>query len=419
MHHMLKTNKRILAAAIACILPISASHASGFRVPELTVTGTSTSNALVANTDELGAIAYNPASNAFHDGKHILAGINGISYETTVRPTNGSTTTGQGKDFFEIPNLLLSVNGEGKTGFALLVNAPFGLETNWPDETFPNFVPVVVSNGPPPVTLDNLEPELSRIKMLNYNPNFSYKLDDNTSMAVGIDFYDVIDLSFNTQAIKINGTGDGVGYNLAFMHKMGKLNMGISYRSAVSTSIKGYMDTTAIGGSIIAVDAKLKFPSILQIGFNYQITDNFGVEFDIDQTGWKSFDTILIRDTTGTARSSSTNNWKNSNAYRLGFHYDLSSSTRLLFGYTYDETPQPDATFSARVPDADRQLFSIGVRYKVGDFTVEGAYMHVDVDERTHNSNASFAGEANGTALYNGTYESKVSLIGFSLGMKF
>lgn len=404
---------------ISLLLLSQLAQASGFRIPEVSATGTASSNALVANTEELGAVPYNPAANAFHEGTQLQLGVNGVRYETTVTPNGGTTTTGVGEDFFAIPNLIFSVNDDSKVGFVMLINAPFGLETLWPDETFPGFVNVVISAGPPSVTLDNIEPEFSRIKMLNYNPNISYKFDSSTSASFGLDLYDVIDLTFNSQAIKINGRGEGVGYNFGVLHKAGALTMGLSYRSSVRTNIDGYFDTTQIGGSVIAASAQLKFPSLLQLGVNYQFNKNLGLEFDIDRTGWKSFDKIEVKESGGNTLTSSTNNWKDSTAYRLGLHYVFSPTFKLMAGYSYDDSPQPDAYFSARVPDADRQLFSLGAKHTLGNVSVEYAYMHVEVDDRTVNSSTSFAGEPNGSSLYNGTYESKVDIFGLSLSMKF
>ena len=61
---MHQPNKKLtlLAAAITATLGISSAQASGFRVPEISVLGTGTSNALVANTNELGALPYNQSN---------------------------------------------------------------------------------------------------------------------------------------------------------------------------------------------------------------------------------------------------------------------------------------------------------------------------------------------------------------------
>jgi len=408
-HHFHQWNKKLLVTIFACSVPVSLTHASGFRVPEVSVAGTATSNALVANTDELGAIAYNPAAISFHEGKNVMLGVNSVSYEASVT-IGGTTTESTGKDHFLIPNVVVSTTDDSGLGFALLVNSPFGLETQWPDETFAQFAGAA----------DVLEPELSRIKMLNINPNLSYKIDANSSVAFGLDYYDVINLGFNTQAIRIEGTGNGIGFNVGYLHKMDNLNIGISYKSGVSTNIKGHFDARGIGSSVVSANAKLDFPDILQLGVQYNPTKNLGIEFDLDHTGWSSFDQINVTDSAGTSLSSSSNAWENTWAYRLGFIYKLTPTTKLLFGYTFDESPQPDSNFSARVPDADRQLFSIGASHEFSEWKVEYAYMYVDVDDRTVNSGTAFAGgDANGTTAYNGTYESDVSLIGLSLAMKF
>jgi long-chain fatty acid transport protein len=411
MHQLQPWNKKVIAAIFVCAVPVSFTHASGFRIPEVSVTGTATSNTLVANTEELGSLPYNPAAISFHEGNHVMAGINHISYETTVTPDGGTRTDGVGEDTFLVPNLIVSTTGDNKMGFAILVNSPFGLETEWPDETFPQFAGAA----------DPLEPQLSRIKMFNINPNLSYKIDKDSSIAIGIDFYDVVDLNLNTQAIPVRGSGTGVGMNVGLLQKMGNLSFGLSYRSSVTTNIKGHFDATGIGSSVISAKARLEFPDILQLGIHYKPTEQIGIEFNADRTGWSSFNEINVTDSTGnTLGSVSTNNWKNSWAYRLGFNWKITPGTKLLLGYSYDNTPQPDANFSARVPDADRQLFSIGASHELDDWKIEYAYMYVDVDDRTLNSSTPFAGgDANGTTAYNGTYESDVSLIGLSATIKF
>ena len=95
-----------------------------------------------------------------------------------------------------------------------------------------------------------------------------------------------------------------------------------------------------------------------------------------------------------------------------------------MFGYSYDESPQPDSNFSARVPDADRQLLSIGASHTFGgSWTLQYAYMHVMVDDRTVNSSTPYipgtTPDPNGTTAYNGKYESKVDIIGLSISKTF
>jgi long-chain fatty acid transport protein len=396
----------LTTTTIACLTAFtSTSYASGFRVPEITVTGTATSNALIANTEDVGALAFNPASMSFHDATVAQFGVNYVSYEASVNPAGGTPTDSTGEDSFLIPNITLMIPGNSMS-FGLMINSPFGLETKWPTGTFPQ-----LSINP------QLEPATSRIKMFNVNPNVAFKIDESTSFAVGLDFYDVPELVFNTHASKITGNGSGVGWNIAYTKKLGKFNIGASYRSSVKTDITGSANDT------FPATASVEFPDLFQAGVYFQATEKFAVEFDIEHIGWSSFDKVAITTLNPTpppftATITSTNNWEDTWVYRLGFYYQMTPATKLMFGYSFDETPQPDSFFSARVPDADRQLFSVGVSHQFNNkWVMEAAYMYVDVDSRTINSSTAYVppGDANGTTAYNGEYSTDVSLIGVSL----
>ncbi|MFV1984927.1 MAG: OmpP1/FadL family transporter, partial [Thiohalomonadales bacterium] len=265
------------------------------------------------------------------------------------------------------------------------------------------------------------EPEKSKIEMVNVNPNMAYHIDPNTTLAFGLDYYQVKDLTFNTQAINIDGDGDGIGWNVGLMHKTGPVTVGISYRSEVKTDITGSVSTSSTNST--GATTSLTFPSIFQIGARYQINNNLALEFDIDRTGWNSFGELTItHSTTGVpAPISSKNNWEASYAYRLGGTFQINRPLQLRFGYSADKTPQGNF-FSARVPDSDRQIYSIGLEYAIGNWSIEGAYMLAINDDRTVNSQKGFlqnGGEANGSNLYNGTYKSEINLIGLGATFKF
>ena len=53
----------------------SSLHASGFAVPEMSIAGLGTANALVANPEEIGAIPYNPSAMAFQEHSSLSAGL--------------------------------------------------------------------------------------------------------------------------------------------------------------------------------------------------------------------------------------------------------------------------------------------------------------------------------------------------------
>ncbi len=389
------------------------AQASGFRIPEVSTAGLGTSNALVANPKEVGALPYNPAAMAFHEGTNLSAGLTIIEPNTTyTNPNNGVINESDPSKSFYVPNAYMMGHINPDLTWGLGLTAPFGLQTKWAPGTF--------TFG----ALAPLQPTFSKIEMLNLNPNVAYKIGNNLSVAVGADYYLVNDLNLNTAALDIHGDGDGWGYNLAVLYAVGPWSVGASYRSAVTADVDGSVDGAA--GSIGA-HTTVDFPSIFQIGARYQATDKLAVELDIDRTGWSTFDRIGINldaplPPTGTRTITSTNNWDDANAYRLGATYDLQPNTQLRFGYTFDETPQPDSSFSPRVPDNDRQLLSVGVAQKMNGWTVEAGYMYVMVDDRTITSSVNYVSptqDPNGTSAFNGEYETDIHLLALGVSTKF
>lgn len=415
----------IRTGSLATLITLGAqpAWASGFRLPELSIAGLGTSNALVANENLLGAVPYNPAAMSFHDGTAVLAGAILIRPDLSVTAEGGSATDSSGRDNLLVPNAAFMATLNEHWSWGLMINAPFGLETVWRPGTFPQFA----AFGNPEV--EGMHPDHSEIEMLNFNPNFAYRMNENTSLAFGLDFYRVRSVALSTHGNALGGSGNGIGFNLAALHTQGSWSFGAAYRSSVDVDIDG-----AVGP--LPAEAEFTFPWMLQVGAKYQPSATWALEFDVERTGWSDFDRIVIDVKVPGAlpgdKIVSTNNWDDANAYRLGGIFNINDRTQLRLGYTLDETGQNERYFSARVPDADRQLFSIGVAQELAGWTLEAAYMHVKFDDRTINRPAgSFGGELvaaagegrvpdpNGTDAYNGEYESEVNLFGIGVTRRF
>ena len=425
-HHVLAASTALTGLVLS-----AATQASGFRIPELSATGLGMANAVVANAEEPGALIYNPAAMAFHEGMVFNGGLAGLKLNVHVDPENGEATDSTGKDSFVVPNLyfMQQISDQWSWGFGL--SAPFGLETKWPAGTFQTFADVAALTTP---LIAALEPEASKIEMVNLNPNVAYRLGPNTSVSAGVMYYMLRELVFNTQGISIDGDGNDFGWNLGIQHVAGPWSFGASYRSRVKVEAKGSVDASSVlpPGAVTSSDAtaEVEFPDMLQLGTRYAFNEAWAVEFDYEWTGWSAFDVVEITHSTDLPGDClcSTNNWENSSAYRLAASYNLNDATQLRFGYSWDETPQPDKYFSARVPDADRQLLSIGIGYDFGTWELDAGYMYVLFDNRTVDRPASSyltqiatggGTDPNGTDAYNGEYESSVHLLALSASVKF
>lgn len=402
-NHTIKPDFQRIALFLLLIAYYSSTHAGGFRLPEYSAQGTATSDAQVANPTDIGASLYNPAVLVLHDKNIASINITNINYGVSYTSTSGNTSDSDATSNFLTPALIVSHKISDDLAVAVIFNSPFGLETRWPKNTFPAF------GG-----INALEPRLSKIKMVNTNLNLSYRLMPNTGIVFGIDRYDLRNLQLNSYATEISGKGHGTGWNAGFITKGSNTSFGLHYRSQVAARVYG-----TIGVAPAVVD--VTFPEMLQAGVRFHISNNFDVETDLEYTAWSRFDNLNIHNNQGTTYTKSTNNWNDTLTYRVGGQYRFDNTHGLMFGYAYDETPQGDDYYNARIPDANRQLFSLGYKYQQKGYSIDLSYMYVKFDERTINSSKTFTpgSDANGTAAYNGTYQANAQLVSISFNTYF
>ncbi|MCG7940076.1 MAG: OmpP1/FadL family transporter [Candidatus Thiodiazotropha lotti] len=424
MHHKNKFQATTLAVACSSALLMASSgvQASGFAIPELSIAGTATSNALVANHEILGAIPYNPAAMSFHEGSSVSLGTNLVLPDLSV-DTGSGTVDSEGNELVAVPAISAhdTLNEEWSLGIS--VNAPFGLETDWETDTYSDQYP-----------LGSFMPTQTKLEIVAFSPSASYKLNDQAALAIGVDYYWMREVLFNSvlndggtyPGFNLEGDGQGVGFNLGGLLVVDSWSFGLNYHSSSKIKAEGTLDDdVGVLPSTLSdeVTATLELPWRLQVGARYEATEKLAIEFDYTRTGWNKFDTLEVKNEQfGSNIFTSVNDFDNASAYRLGVTYDFSKATQLRIGYTYDETPQKEDYFSPRVPDADRQLYSLGVGHTIDDgWTFDVAYMYVDFDKRTINSDkAAVVGEElNGTTAVNGTYDSSVHLFGLGVTKTF
>ena len=402
---------RVFTLYIACAtLAFSQqSRASGFAVQEHSIAGLGMANALVANPEELGAFAYNAAAMGFHEESSISAGAIAIVPNLEVNTETGSHDS-KGDDVLGIPLFQGALKIGTDWTLGLGVAAPFGLETKWEHGTFPGFGP----------SAPFLAPTHTELELFAISPTLTYRLNHYLSIAGGADYYKARNVRLNSELVEIEGDGDATGWNLGLMFRGGDWSLGLSYHSDVTIKVKG--DFKLASNPKIPAKADLDLPWRLQTGVRWKATDKLAVELGFARTGWSKFNQIIVKTRSGgTPLSTSTNDWRDANGYRLGASFQLTPSTQLRFGYSYDNTPQKDEHFSARIPDNDRHLFGIGAEQALGDgWGIEAGYMYVHFENNNFSSNTPFTGgDPNGTNAFNGNYKSHVHLFGLGVSKVF
>ena len=425
---------RVAAACTLLGVCVSSNlSASGFAVPELSATGIATANALVANPVERGAVPYNPAALAFHDESWLSVGSLLIGPAFSVDTATGSGASA-GADWLAVPMLQGAIKLNQRWSAGLSVNAPFGLETRWKTDTFAPLTGDIPLPPPPDGPGGRVpaspQPTQSTLEILGVVPTLTYALSDAFAIAVGADLYWVKSAKLNSSITQLEGDGRGLGFNLGALYAQGPFSAGINFHSSATINVEGSYSvlnpTLLVIGAVQpsqTAELDLDLPWRLQLGARYELTPALAVEIDWTRNGWSSFDQIRVTgDRDGAILLEDRNDWEDANAYRLGITYQLHEQTQLRFGYSYDETPQGNAHFSARVPDNDRHLFGIGVGHRLGaGWELEAGYMYVTFGERTYRSERPYLGgaEINGTAAIDGDYEASAHLIGLAVSKSF
>lgn len=396
--------KHVLIASVVSLSAAVSAQASGYMIPEQGARAMGMGNAFSAIADDASANWFNPAGLSFQ-------GNNAALSATLVYPLNDYEAGGQSysadKAVHIVPQAYVRYGAEdSRLSYGLGVNSPFGLSVDWTDSGAPFSQ---LAAGSDSVTF-------SEIQAIHVNPNVAFQINDHFALAAGISYYNAFKVHLDGQSLKIGGSGDGFGGNVAALYKTDAFSVGLSYRSSVTIDISG----TAVGGPAMALlglqgiganaRTSVTFPNLFTAAISFQPSPGWLVGVQADRINWKKFNEIKIEYDPSTLNiatgSSSTipENWKATTAIRLGAEYTYSANTTVRVGYTYDPTPINPTDFSPRLPGNDRQLLSLGYGSKLTDaLTMDLAYAYVWLDDRT-------AAAPTKTA-YHGVYKSEVHLL--------
>ncbi|HEY0271474.1 MAG TPA: outer membrane protein transport protein [Sphingomonas sp.] len=173
------------------------------------------------------------------------------------------------------------------------------------------------------------------------------------------------------QALK--GDGWNVGYSVGFQFHTDKVDMGISYKSAIKHKLGGDLSITGIAAPIGAAinthvsNAKATFttPWMVNAGLRYHITPQFTLEGQITRTGWEKFDAIELTNLGALGQQALPEDYHNTWSYAIGFDYAVTPRWTLRGGVQRDLSPVPTGERDPRVPDGNRWNFALGTSYKL------------------------------------------------------
>lgn len=424
---------KLLAACVTASVvgTASMSLAAGFKIGEQGAKAMGMANAFAAQADDPSALAYNPAGIAFQKGNQLQVGSTTILVpQTTFDGTtklSGATVTSEkaNRDIFVAPTVYVTTSLESlPLSFGLGINSFYPLAKRW--DASSDFRDAIQ--------------EIS-IKPINFQPTVAYRFDDlKLAVAAGIDItYAQVSLQkmAYTQlpaalggayaelgALGADATALGYGYNFGVQWKpLSNLSFGAAYRSEIKLELDGdanYIATTATGQNpLLGLGKKLKsgastditLPDTLTLGVAYKPIERVTLEFDVERTGWSSYNKMEIK--FGSALAAFNNkpdakNWEDVWAYRFGAQYAATKNIDLRAGYAYDSNPIPDSTLSPELPDADRHNVSFGNSFHNDYGSIDLAYMWVHWADRSATN-----------PKLSGTFKSDAHLLSVAVTYKF
>jgi len=392
--------------AAAVLATAGVSFGAGFKIAEQGAKAMGMSNAFAAQADDASALAFNPAGIAFQKGTQMQVGTTNIlvpqtEFEGTTKLSGSTVVSDKGNsDIFIAPTVYATISLES-------MPLTLGLGIN-------SFNPLAKRWDASSEFRDSIQ-QIS-IKPINFQPTVAYRFDDlNLAVAGGVDIayaqVSMQKMAYTQLPPSLGGTyaelgtlgadadGVGYGYNLGVLWKpLPKYSFGVAYRSKVKLELEGdanYLATTATGQNPALGLAKrikttgatdITLPDSLTLGVAWKPSERLTFEVDAERTGWSSYDKLELEfgpELAAFNNKPDEKNWKDVWAYRFGTQYAVTSNMDLRAGYAYDNTPVPDSTLAAELPDADRHNLSFGSGLHNEHGSIDLAYMWVKWVDRT------------------------------------
>lgn len=411
--------------------------AQGFSVNEHSTCAMARAGTAVASPcDDGSAIVFNPAGLA-----SIPKGQTKISLGSVFIAPSGSFTqdfTGFKSDLnsrvFPVPSVYLVHGFSDKFAAGIGLFAPYGLETDWPDDAlgrFSSYNAIIRNIYLQPTVAYNLGKyvqvgagfdinfvhlELKQhldLSEQEVRPGVTFA---NLGVPAGTDFADA----------KVSGSSTGVGYHVGLIikptdrisfgarylsrQKISKIN-GTAEFSQIATGLRvtpgspfslppaqgglglpvnSSIDTLVLApqftgtGALVTQDGNtgIRLPEQFNVGVAVKPTEKLQVLAEYNTQNWKVWDVISL-DFERLPTSVLPQNFKRSHTWRFGAEYAVSPTTALRAGYLTHSAAAPKQTVTSTLPEGARAEFTVGFGTRLArSLHADVAYQYIDQADR-------------------------------------
>ncbi|HEU4613518.1 MAG TPA: outer membrane protein transport protein [Kofleriaceae bacterium] len=363
--------KFIEQLAFASVLGSSAiASANAFNINEHDAAATGRGGATAATNTSPSSVVFNPGGLAVADGTNIEIGGSLIFATGAYTPLDGGDKVETDTSPAIVPSAYVTSRINDLVAVGIGLHFPFGLAISWPD-AHPQS--------------DVIQDQSLRTYFIT--PSVGLNLDRSVpglSIGAGID---VVPATVELKQALIFGDtrgmahlgGDaiGVGGRVGVMYRppsVKGLKLGVMYRSAVTLDFEGKGDFD-IDDPFRAqlppdgdISTSITLPQQVWGGVAYSPIDQLEFEVDAVWIDWSKFKELRIELPAG-AETVSPQNYKDTVSFRLGGEYKLTpQKAAVRAGFVYDPTPMPRESLTARLPDIDRKVVTLGGSKYFGDF---------------------------------------------------
>lgn len=445
---------RPLAIALVFAAGASPAFAQGSSVYNQSACASARGGATIAAPClDASSVYYNPGALAFMPSA-LSAGL------TAVYNTGTFTYDGTG-DVVEreaavpiVPQAYASYRfgADQRWAGAFGVWAPYGLGIEWPEDFEGRYIS-----------------HKTQLRGIYLQPTLSYQitprlgigagpqivlggieLNQTVDAPVAIEQFSFLPLGTNIAQANLAGSGTGLGGQIGvYFEASDRLAIGARYMHSVKMGLEGGADFTALSNPDVfvpvpgvgtvpldlvlagqfqeegafedqSVTASLEFPAQAVVGVRFGATPQLAVMADYQWTQWSSFDEISGSFENEAAGDLSLQlDYEDAHTVRLGTEFTASPALHLRGGFIYNTAATPDKTVTPILPEAERQLYTLGLGYDFGMLRADAYYNYVNQADRRGRVRGELPGTFTIDDLNIGVYSTTAHLFGLTLSYVF
>lgn len=165
-----------------------------------------------------------------------------------------------------------------------------------------------------------------------------------------------------------------------------------------------------------SVTASLEFPPQAVVGVQFAATPTIALLADYQWTGWSTFDEITAEFENDAAEDLTlTLNYEDAHTFRMGTEVAATDLFDVRAGFIYNTAATPDETVTPILPEAERQLYTLGLGYDFGGLRADAFYNYVNQADRRGRVRSELPGSFTTEDLNVGVYSTTAHLLGLTL----